>query len=156
MKFNLPADFAEEGLGAIGAAGTAYVLGRVHGRKGQMPAFIKTTNKPNGALPADAAVALGGAIALVIGKGFKLMPSIVAAPVRGAMYAGTAYYFGSLGGRAGQADRKTAGELTGTANDRTITAGGNIPQVQSQNAAQAQAAAEWQKQYNFTHGYRQS
>lgn len=124
MKFNLPPDFAEEALGAASAAITSYGLGYVHGRKGQMPALFKTTKNPNGVLPYDAAVALGGGLALLVGKGLKVLPNIAAAPIRGAMYAGEAYYFGSLGGRRGQAARKAAGELTGAPNDRTITAGG--------------------------------
>lgn len=110
MAFALSKNNMEQALQSLEVGGAALGLGFVHGRKGTMPEKF--------GVPLDLGAAIG--LHLLAFSGYtKGAAKHLHALGDGAL----AYYLGSLGGQWGQKRRKAAGELTGAATPRTITAG---------------------------------
>lgn len=114
MAFSLSKSNMEQALQSLEVGGAAFGLGFVHGRKGTMPEKF--------GVPLDLGAAIG--LHLLAFSGYtKGAAKHLHALGDGAL----AYYLGSLGGQWGQRRRKAAGELTGAATPRTITAGSPMP-----------------------------
>lgn len=116
-------DIIQQTVSATLTVGAATAIGVVHGRKGVMPGI--------GPVPVDAAAGAGALVVggLVGGRGGMYLMDVG----KGLL----SYFGGSIGAQLGQRMRKNAGELTGVANSRTITAGANQPRQFAANTVVA-------------------